>query len=361
MELRQYLTAVATDYDRADGLNSPTQQLIRRAAQELASVVPAGMLMKSGGGKGTPTFTPWVGFFDPDETSEPQEGMYLVYIFSADLASVALTLNQGMERLRKKVGDKEARAALTRDALAIRGALAPGRLTGLDGSINLGMEKGDRQKNYEAGNIAAIRYDIAALPTQLRLEQDLERMLALYSDALDARTRLLLTDPGVVSAPSGSALGTGDDPLRHFKPKDDGDYFTYLTTRMLRKTRRHETLVRRYGEWCSTQGYVPATPHPRDLVLTRAPEEWLVEAKVLYQGNATEAVRAAVGQLLSYRHFLYTGGSSPHLLAAFSEPVGDAYVEFLSSCGIEAVWWQAGLWVGTPAAVSENLAELDYA
>jgi hypothetical protein len=35
--------------------------------------------------------------------------------------------------------------------------------------------------------------------------------------------------------------------------------------------------------------------HPKDPVLRRDGREWLVEAKVLYQGNATNAVRAALG------------------------------------------------------------------
>jgi hypothetical protein len=53
--------------------------------------------VKGSGGQTSATFTPWVGFFDPDETSS-QFGVYVVYIFAEDLQSVALTLNQGIAR-----------------------------------------------------------------------------------------------------------------------------------------------------------------------------------------------------------------------------------------------------------------------
>jgi hypothetical protein len=64
---------------------------------------------------------------------------------------------------------------------------------------------------------------------------------------------------------------------------------------------------------------------------------------MLYDGNATEAVRAAVGQLFAYRNFLYTA-SPPSLLGLFSEPVGSAYVAFLESLSIAAVSRSAGAW-----------------
>jgi hypothetical protein len=148
--------------------------------------------------------------------------------------------------------------------------------------------------------------------------------------------------------------------LRDFKPKSESDYDAYLIGRSLRKTRRHERLVRLYGEWCATRGLEPSTAaHPRDLILRRAGEEWLVEAKVLYQGNATEAVRAALGQLYTYRHFLYPSSPPTGLVALFSEAVGAGYTDFLSGCGIESVWWEAGLWIGTTNAVAAKLAEFD--
>jgi hypothetical protein len=91
-------------------------------------------------------------------------------------------------------------------------------------------------------------------------------------------------------------------------------------------------------------------------VLRRNGLEWLVEAKVLYQGNSTDAVRAALGQLYAYRHFLYQQ-MEPRLVALFSEPIGDGYVAFLEACGIASVWKGAHGWAGSTTATAYGVAE----
>jgi hypothetical protein len=148
-----------------------------------------------------------------------------------------------------------------------------------------------------------------------------------------------------------------EDPLRDFSPKDSSDYLAHLAGRTLVKSRAHESLVREYGDWAINQGFRPLTLHPRDLVLEHPNGEWLVEAKVLYNGNATEAVRAAVGQLLTYRHFFYMLPELrlPSLLALFSHPVGTAYVGFLESLSIASVWRSEDSWDGSPIAASSGL------
>jgi hypothetical protein len=77
----------------------------------------------------------------------------------------------------------------------------------------------------------------------------------------------------------------------------------------------------------------------------------LVEAKVVRQGNATQAVREATGQPLSYSHFLYDD-EKPYLLGLFTEFVGEGYAEFLATLGISAVWFDQSRWVGSSEAVA---------
>jgi hypothetical protein len=149
----------------------------------------------------------------------------------------------------------------------------------------------------------------------------------------------------------------GDDPLRYFKPKDESDYLAILSGRVLIKTRRHERLVRQYGTWLSEEGFTVSTQtHPRDLVAWRDNREWLIEAKILYLGNATEAVRAALGQLYAYRHFLYPPDHSPDLVALFSEAVGPGFVSFLETVGVASVWHEGGAWLGSTNALAAGLA-----
>ena len=134
-----------------------------------------------------------------------------------------------------------------------------------------------------------------------------------------------------------------------FSPKSDSDYVAEVHARVMVKSRSHERLVRDFGEWACTRGFLPSTPHPRDLVLSAPGREWLVEAKVIYHGDAAGAARAAIGQLLDYRYFLYVlpGLPDPALLALFSEPIGKQYAGLLESLSIAAVWRDEDTWGGS--------------
>jgi hypothetical protein len=185
-----------------------------------------------------------------------------------------------------------------------------------------------------------------------------ERLLVNRRDGIWELDRLgkdHLDQLSSISAPASPQTTTTANPLQHFAPKDASDYRAHLAGRELVKTRAHEDLVNDYGRWTLARGFTPLTLHPRDLVLRNPQGEWLVEAKMLYHGDATEAVRAAVGQLLEYRHFLYSS-PAPALLGLFSEPIGDAYIAFLESLSIAAVWRSAHSWAGSPVAVTAGLA-----
>jgi MrcB-like, N-terminal domain len=355
VDLREYLLDVATGYDRRAGLSAPAQLTLRRAPELLAEHAPGGIHIIGSGGKGFATLTPWIGFLDPDETTSPRDGVYVVYLFSEDLYSVTLTLNQGIERIRESLGDAVARVRIADDARAIRGALADDLLLGLDADLSLGSE-GQRQRAYEAGNIGAIRYEIGELPDEQELQADLARMMDVYQHAVGAKRNLLLATPGAIASPSVLQLSEGEDTLKNFKPKDDSDYLSTIQGKVLIKTRRHETLVRQYGEWVRAHAFEVSTrEHPKDLVLRKHGLEWLVEAKGVYQGKAAHAVRAAIGQLFEYRHFLPP--TSPHLVALFSESVGQAYVAFLEGLEVASIWKSPMGWSGSQQAFASGLAE----
>jgi MrcB-like, N-terminal domain len=353
VSLGQYLREIAEGYDRGS-IHSAGHVLLAQAADRLGSLLPAGLQVEGSGGKGVATFTPWIGIFDPDETDTPQEGIYIVYIYATSLDRVVLTLNQGVTRLRQKFGDAEARLRLSADAAAVRDGLGDA-VVGTLAAVNFGSA-GGLQKAYEAGNICAIEYSLDELADEARLLADLNRFVRLYQHAIVVKRDLLQSDPGKVSSPSVQKKSTGADLLRDFAPKDDSEYVAHLAGRTLVKSRRHETLVREYGLQARSLGFSAATNvHPRDLTLRRGEDEWLVEAKVVYRGNATTAVRDAIGQLLQYRHFLYPIESRVRLVALFTEPVGKAYVGLLASAGIEAVWKGPGGWQGDAAAQGDGL------
>ena len=356
MDLRPYIALIASSYDRSAGLQTETQQVLRDAATHLEELTPAGFLVIGSGGKGTATFTPWFGFFDPDETTSPEHGLYLAILFSADLQTVSLTLMQGITALDRDLGRREARVRLSQEAAAIRASLPPEIIADLGTELTLGSS-GYRQLAYEAGSLLVRAYPTADLPPEKTLRDDMVRFFRLYQQAIEAKRGLLQDSPGLVSSTSGVQLTPGDDPLKYFKPKDESDYITNLVGKELVKTRRHERLIRQYGTWLAGRGFTVSTSiHPRDMVVWRDEAEWIIEAKVLYLGNAVNATRAALGQLYTYRHFLYVDQDEPGLVALFTESIGEALVSFLETVGVASVWYESGEWIGSPTAINAGLA-----
>jgi hypothetical protein len=266
-------------------------------------------------------------------------------------------LLQGITKLDRAIGHRPARELLAAEAAAIRAELSSGAIAELEISVDLGA-RGFRQLGYSSACIIARRYEVATLPAEADLRADLIRFLAIYQDAIAAKRRLAISAvPTTTGAASSQLDQAKDDLLAHFRPKDDSDYVTHLEGRQLVRSRRHERLIADYGRWTAARGFAASTSeHPRDLMLRRDSAEWLVEAKVLYRGNATDAVRAALGQLLTYRHFLWPPPAAPpHLLALFSEPIGDAYVALLEQLGIASVWRESGTWRGSESAVAASI------
>ncbi|WP_262418296.1 hypothetical protein [Streptomyces sp. SP2-10] len=142
------------------------------------------------------------------------------------------------------------------------------------------------------------------------------------------------------------------DPLLYFAPKSDDEYMQKITGRMIKKGRKHETLVRRFGTFLAQAGFMAGTNvHPRGIVARRDGNEWLIEAHV------SHAVREAIGQLATYAFLLYRADNQPRRMALFTESIGDVYVRLLSHQGIASVWPTEEGWVGSPEAVDAGLAQ----
>ncbi len=146
------------------------------------------------------------------------------------------------------------------------------------------------------------------------------------------------------------------DLLSDFFPKDASEYVARVAGRELTKKREHEDLLRSYGQEMASMRWRPSTKvHPRDLELVRDTRTWLVEVKVVYKGNGTEAARAALAQLLEYRHFFYSEEVKPGMVALFSEEIGGAHISLLGELGIRVVWRTRTGWGGEAGAYSGGL------
>lgn len=345
--LKSLLLSIAHQYDSNAPLDSPGQALLRAGEHLLRRLTPAGLLITSGGGKGRTTITPWLGILDPDETSRPQSGLYVVYIYDVTLQYVYLALIQGTDQGQHL--SSLSPAQLHSDGRNIRNFMPSSELDGFTDDLRLGS-RNPRQGRYEAGAVLAKKYELSTLSSDALLTNDLKVMVRLYRNAVVTKRFLLLSHPGLLKGGASVPFVREEDAFRDFCPKNDFDYNQRIAGRILIKTRRHETLIRQFGEFAVRQGLRPSTNvHPRDLTLIRGSNEWLIEAKIV-GGNPALAVREAIGQLLEYEFFFYQGQHRPIKVALFSENVGAAFLDLLSSLKIGAIWKsEAGWGVSGPA------------
>ncbi|MFJ2646369.1 MrcB family domain-containing protein [Streptomyces sp. NPDC087420] len=364
MGIQGLLLEIADTYDARAGTKAEVagQQVLRAVAGRSDLGLPSTHFAKGYGGQATAAATPWIGVFDRHINRDPGRGLYLAYIFSADLRTVSLTLQQGITHLEGRLGRGQARQEhLRRQAARLRRALAAPRRAGWIDEPEL-RHHADRPKAYEAASVIARSYALAALPEEASLQHDLRYAVEQLTRADSADQLWWLQDGDspldVGYVPDRHFLGE-DDPLAGFQPKDSSDYIANITARQQVKKRHHEALIERFGHHVASRGYIPTTKltHPKDLVLHRdgaaqpTDDEWLVEAKVVRGGNPTEAVRQAVGQLHEYSHFLYheRNRREPHLIGLFTEDIG-AYAGYLERQGISSIWQSGDGWNGSARA-----------
>jgi hypothetical protein len=364
MTLIDYLTVVGTGYDPRDGFDTPQQRLLAAAGGSLADYGPNDFVIKASGGQRplATTDTPWIGFFDPDESVTPMRGLYVVWILRASGQAWTLSVNMGTEQRAREMkavtaaGSRERRVleSLRDEAAAIRGEL-PGDMTaGWDTAMTLDSA-GVRQRRYEAATIIAKTYQLAALPDDKTLAADLAHACAVLGEAIRARDRLAVTKPGSVSTSGAVRVDPVDRDLP-FSPGQDTPTTIDLPARSIVRTPRHEGGLRRYGTWLQSRGVKLTTQvHPRDFVITQ-PSSWIGEYKVVYGRDVTRASREAHSQLKEYRHFLYpTGTPQPGLVAVFSGPITVRRVDWLNAEGIAVVWDEHDRWNGCPLAQAAGL------
>jgi hypothetical protein len=354
VELRQLLGQIAAQWDRSLGTTGEAQKLLRGAGDTLVQWVPGGYMPVGSGGKGAAAHCPWIAVFDPDETTSAQRGMYVVYLFAADMSTVALTLNQGVTDQVKEMGRPAARLLFARQAEAIRAGFDPDAVKDLDTTIDL-RKRESLPVDYELANIFSLTYDLADLPSEVQLVEDLRRFVRLYEDAL--QSRMEASRAGgleiVVPAPAGK---TSAKKAAEFKPKSDADYRQTIAAQDVIRSKKHETLVRKYGEYLIDRGFTPATNvHPRDLTAERKGVHWLVEAKIVRGGSGVVAAREAFAQLFFYERFCYDAGDGVTKLALFNESVGPACTDWLEEHGIAVVWKDGLGWAGSPMALKAEL------
>jgi len=159
--------------------------------KDLSSLIGNKQSYKLTGSAGQTKWTdcPWVATLNTLITESPQRGFYVVYLFSEDMTGAYLSLNQGITDLRIAFGI-QAKNILISQAAKYRSQVSPIpprlRLT----SINLAAKSSStRSAFYQSGNICAIYYDAADIPSESVLVADYNLMLSLYERLVEQKNR----------------------------------------------------------------------------------------------------------------------------------------------------------------------------
>jgi len=146
-----------------------------------ASLDRSKYLVSGSPGQGVWAEVPWICVFDRSVTITAQKGLYLVYLFRADMTGVYLSLNQGFTFFKQRFG---------RDANSRISKVAEFARLSLDSSSGLSFDPIDLRGNgslasgYEDGHICGIYYGSDHLPDEGRLVDDLRVMIGVYSELI---------------------------------------------------------------------------------------------------------------------------------------------------------------------------------
>lgn len=165
---------------------------VDRLRDEVATIVADEESYKTEGsaGRGNWAETPWVAVFDLAVTDSATRGHYPVYLFRRDGSAVYLSLNQGTTAVYRTEPRTYVKT-LESKSLEYAGLLGTTQTRGLEvGRIDLGEGRPPLTPGYEAGNVAALRYDRGNIPDNAQLEADLSRMLALYRSLTERLDRV---------------------------------------------------------------------------------------------------------------------------------------------------------------------------
>jgi hypothetical protein len=136
-------------------------------------------------GKGRWATVPWIAALDTRETTQTSEGVYVIYLFRADLSGVYLTLNQGTHGTTAPI---IRRHHLRARAEALRSRCGLLEETGFSVSEGIDLRSGRRIiRGYEDSTIAYKLYARGSVPSDSALVSDLVSVLSAYQKLVPSR------------------------------------------------------------------------------------------------------------------------------------------------------------------------------
>jgi 5-methylcytosine-specific restriction enzyme A len=132
-------------------------------------------------GKGNWAEVPWIGVFDRKITITATKGFYIVYLFTADMSGVYLSLNQGWTFFEDNYKGQDPREKIRLVSNSLRKKLNSGLndfpYEKIDLRSNYKLAKG-----YELGHICGRFYSKNKIPEDAELINDLRNLIGVYRE-----------------------------------------------------------------------------------------------------------------------------------------------------------------------------------
>lgn len=183
--LNNFLQTKATLLGRANIIGAPDQialleEIPARIEKHLASRGIAHLYKVKGSiGNGNIARVPWVSIFRTSITKNAENGYYIVLLFSEDMSSCFLSLNQGITSIQKMYTRTFALRKMQEVASSALKYLEIHPET-VQGKINL-KSTGDLGRGYEAAAIESFQYFNGELPSERQFFEDLDFLINEYS------------------------------------------------------------------------------------------------------------------------------------------------------------------------------------
>jgi len=185
--LRELLEIVASKYldaKREQFAKHPLADMLRKKPREIISkyIDFDGISLVGSPGQGQWTNFPWIAVINKNQTTGPQDGIYVVYLYSEDMKRLYLTLNQGVTKPIERYGTKKAISILKNRAQGIR--VKFDEISEFNSDDNISISDHGNGKYYEDGMIFYKEYDPLKLPSEAELVADLEYITNFYNSYL---------------------------------------------------------------------------------------------------------------------------------------------------------------------------------
>lgn len=179
-EFRGLIERVMAEYYEArtsqEFAKNPLGEVIRRTLPELIKkfdfIDGERFIVEGSCGKGGWASVPWIAIMNKTITTTTQEGVYVVYLFSKDMKTLYLTLNQGCMKLKKTYGNNCAEI-LQNVADNVRKVINSEGFNA-DNKLKIGNEL------YEKGCIFYKEYKDKQIPDDEELKRHLKDMMRIY-------------------------------------------------------------------------------------------------------------------------------------------------------------------------------------